>query len=91
MRDTDGLGQAWGYETRLDGIRIYFEDRASGICYRIKCQIIPDYLSPLSTCAMWAVMRSTLKIVVSMSSVSLSLLKIPLCGAATTILQSNYM
>lgn len=48
MRDTDGLDQAWRYEKRLVGIRIYFEDRASGICYWIKCQIILDYLSLLS-------------------------------------------
>lgn len=49
MRDSDGLDQVLRYEKSLVGIRIYFEDGASGICYWIKYHIILDYRSRLST------------------------------------------
>lgn len=49
MRDSDGLDQVLRYEKSLVGIRIYFEDGASGICYWIKYHIILDYRSHLST------------------------------------------
>lgn len=83
MRDSDGLDQALRYEKSLVGIRIYFEDGATGFATGLNTRLLGlSFSFKHFICKMWTVMRSKLKIVVSTLSVSLSLLEISLYVAA---------